>query len=243
MKPENIGLADWKLLKEKYQDNINCALQKLKENYPIQYLIGNVEFLNTIISVDERVLIPRYETELLVEKTMDKIKKLSIKNPKILELGCGSGCIAIALKKNITCEVTSIDISSDAIEVATLNALKNNVVINFKINDMLKENLENYDIIISNPPYVSKDEPVGKETKYEPQNAIFASNDGLYFYEEIIKKIKIVKNKPKLIAFEIGYQQSESIKKLAQKYLSTYNCYIELDLTGKDRYAFLIKDE
>jgi len=243
MKKEEIGFSDWEALKEKYKENIDFALEKLKENYPIQYLIGNVEFLNTVINVDERVLIPRYETELLVEKTIQKIKKLDMKNPKILELGCGSGCISIALKKNIACEITSIDISEDSIELAKENAIQNNVVINFKLNDMLKENLEQYDIIISNPPYVAEEENVGLETKYEPQNAIFAANNGLYFYEEILKRIKETKSKPKLIAFEIGYQQKYPLEEFQKKYLSTYSIYIEKDLTLKDRYAFLIKNE
>ncbi len=243
MKPESITNTDWKLLQEKYKENIKQALEKIQNNYPIQYLIGNVEFLNTIINVDERVLIPRYETEFLVEKTLKKIQKLQLQNPKILELGTGSGCISIAIGKNRNAHITAIDISKDAIELAKENASQNNVLVDFQNKDMLEISYENYDVLISNPPYVSKSESVGKETKFEPQNAIFAGNDGLYFYEEILKKLSSTDKKPKLIAFEIGYQQGYKIKEFTEKYLSTYSCTIEKDLANKDRYAFLTKNE
>lgn len=241
MKPKNITELDWNLLKKKYPNNLEKIMDKLKENYPIQYLIGDVEFYNSIIKVDERVLIPRPETEFLVEKTINRIKKLNIKKPSILELGTGSGCIAIAFKKNLDCEVTGIDISLDALTLAKENALLNQVELEFHQKDMLEESYEHYDILISNPPYVSKEEHVGLETKYEPQNAIFAKNNGLYFYEEIIKKLSITKNSPKLVAFEIGYQQGKHIKEYKDKYLSTYHFELEKDLAGKDRYVFLTK--
>ena len=118
MKPDFITEVDWKLLQEKYKENIEEIVKKLESHYPVQYLIGNVEFLNTVIEVDERVLIPRFETELLVAKTIEKIKKMSLQKPKILDLGTGSGCIAIALKKNINADVTGVDISDKALEVA-----------------------------------------------------------------------------------------------------------------------------
>lgn len=239
MKPDFITDTDWKILKEKYPQNINEIIKKLESHYPVQYLIGNVEFLNTIINVDERVLIPRFETELLVEKTIKRIKALNIQNPKIIDLGTGSGCIAISLKKNLPCFVTAIDISEQAIELAKENALKNQVEIEYKIENMINTNLEGYDVIISNPPYVKETEPVGKETKYEPQNALFAKNNGLYFYEEILKNISKLSTMPKLVVFEIGMSEGEDIKNLALKYLSTKKILIEKDLTNRDRYIFI----
>ena len=239
MKPEYITNTDWQLLKEKYRDNIEEVLDKLEEHYPVQYLIGNVEFLNTIIHVDERVLIPRFETELLVEKTIQKLKKMKLENPNILELGTGSGCISIALKKNIDCKVSAVDISEDAIQVARENATINKVSIDFKVQDMLNINYEGYDLIISNPPYVSETEPVGKETQYEPQNALFAKEKGLFFYQEIIKKISELSTKPKLIAFEIGMTQGNELLEFSKKHLSTMTSSIEKDLTGRDRYLFI----
>ena len=239
MKPDFITDTDWKILKEKYPQNINEIIKKLESHYPVQYLIGNVEFLNTIINVDERVLIPRFETELLVEKTIKRIKALNIQNPRIIDLGTGSGCIAISLKKNLPCFVTAIDISEQAIELAKENALKNQVEIEYKIETMINTNLEGYDVIISNPPYVKETEPVGEETKYEPQNALFAKNNGLYFYEEILKNISKLSTMPKLVAFEIGMSEGEDIKSLALKYLSTKKILIEKDLTNRDRYIFI----
>ena len=239
MKPDFITDTDWKILKEKYPQNINEIIKKLESYYPVQYLIGNVEFLNTIINVDERVLIPRFETELLVEKTIKRIKALNIQNPRIIDLGTGSGCIAIALKKNLPCFVTAIDISEQAIELAKENALKNQVEIEYKIENMINTNLEGYDVIISNPPYVKETESVGEETKYEPQNALFAKNNGLYFYEEILKNISKLSTMPKLVAFEIGMSEGEDIKNLALKYLSTKKILIEKDLTNRDRYIFI----
>ena len=213
MKPEFITEVDWKCLKEKYNDLKNI-IEKLNHHYPVQYLIGNVDFYNCDIKVDERALIPRYETEFLVEKTIEKIKELKINNPKILDIGTGSGCISIALKKNIECEIVAIDISKDAISLAKENALRNNVSIKFGIKDMRKMNYENYDVIISNPPYVSEDEKVGLETKYEPPIALYAKKNGLYYYEEIIRKISKMKTKPKLICFEIGSSQKDQIKEI-----------------------------
>ena len=239
MKPEYITNTDWQLLKEKYRDNIEEVLDKLEAHYPVQYLIGNVEFLNTIIHVDERVLIPRFETELLVEKTIQKLKKMKLENPNILELGTGSGCISIALKKNIDCKVSAVDISEDAIQVARENATLNKVSIDFKVQDMLNINYEGYDLIISNPPYVSETEPIGKETQYEPQNALFAKEKGLFFYQEIIKKISKLSTKPKLIAFEIGMTQGNELLEFSKKHLSTMTSSIEKDLTGRDRYLFI----
>ena len=239
MKPEYITNTDWKLLKEKYRDNLEEVLDKLEAHYPVQYLIGNVQFLNTIIHVDERVLIPRFETELLVEKTIQKLKKMKLENPNILELGTGSGCISIALKKNIDCKVSAVDISEDAIQVARENAKQNKVSIDFKVQDMLNTNYEGYDLIISNPPYVSETEPVGKETQYEPQNALFAKEKGLFFYQEIIKKISELSTKPKLIAFEIGMTQGNELLEFSKKHLSTMTSSIEKDLTGRDRYLFI----
>ena len=239
MKPENITDIDWNLLKQKYPNQEQELVEKLATHYPVQYLIGNVEFLNTTINVDERALIPRFETELFVEKVIEKIKIMNLDNPSILDLGTGSGCISIALKKNITCEVTGVDISLNAITLAKENAKQNNVSIIFKQENMLTTSYEGFDIIVSNPPYVSEIERVGPETKYEPQNALFAPNQGLYFYEKIIEKISKLTKKPKLVAFEIGMTQKEAIKNLAQKYLSNCNIYGEKDLTNRDRYIFI----
>lgn len=239
MKREEISQIDLKLLQEKYKDNFEFVEQKLKENYPVQYLIGNVDFLNTNILVDERVLIPRFETELLVAKTIDRINDNHIQNPNILDLGCGSGCISIALKKNLLCEVIGVDISEKSLELARENAKRNEVELQFIKNDMTTMSYEGADVIISNPPYVKKEEEVGESIKYEPQEAIYASEEGLYYYQRIIQNISKLEKKPKLIAFEIGMTQGSAIKEIAQKYLTDYKIEIEKDLTERERYVFL----
>lgn len=235
---------DLELLKEKYPNNIEDVLKKIKkQHYPVQYLIGNVDFFDCNIKVNDSVLIPRFETELLVEKALKRIKNLRLSKPNIIDLGCGSGCIGIALKKNLNCNMTALDISEKALNLAKENAIINQAKINFIHQDMVNVNLENYDIIISNPPYVKKNERVGIETKYEPQNAIFAQNEGLYFYEQIIKNIFKLQKKPKLIAFEIGKDQALSIKKLQETYLKKYTFAVEKDYQNRDRFVFLEKNE
>ena len=137
-KPEFLSFKDWELLKEKYPKTIEEILVKIKSGYPVQYLIGNVYFYNSIINVSENVLIPRPETEYLVEKTIDYAKQKFNHKINIIDLGTGSGCIAIALKKELDSEVSAIDISKDALDLAKLNALENNVDINFYESDITK---------------------------------------------------------------------------------------------------------
>ena len=220
-------------------DKLDEGMELLNKGISPQYIVGNVDFYGNIINVDSRVLIPRFETELLVEKTIYYINNLFSKKVSILDIGTGSGCIAITLKKEIDCNVVASDISLDAIDVARENARNNNVDILF-VNSDIFSNIENkFDVIISNPPYVKETESVGEETKYEPQNALFAKNNGLYFYEEILKNISKLSTMPKLVAFEIGMNEGEDIKSLALKYLSTKKIFIEKDLTNRDRYIFI----
>ena len=241
MKPKNITKTDWEILNKIYPTKQKWLLKKLQKNYPVQYLIGYVDFYNTKINVNKNCLIPRFETEFLVEETIKKIKKLNLLNPKILELGTGSGCISIALKKNINCEITALDISKKALSLAKKNAMENHTKINFVRANMTKFSYSNYDVIISNPPYVKKGSSVGKEIKYEPQKAIFAPQNGLYYYDKILKKLHQTLNKPTLIAFEIGYDEKEEIEKLSSTYLPNYQFTVQKDLSGKNRYIFLTK--
>lgn len=241
MKPDFITTIDWQLLQKKYPDNMEEIIHKLNEHYPVQYLIGNVDFCDVHILVNESVLIPRFETELLVDKLTKRISKLSLSHPKIIDLGTGSGCIAIALGSYLDSSITGIDISNEAIKIAKQNAKINHVSVEFSTADMLTYPLEGYDVIVSNPPYVRTDEEVDLSTKYEPQNAIFAKSNGLYFYQELLQRISKLTNPPILIAFEIGMEQGEMIKKYTELYLKDYQCTIEKDDTGRIRYAFISK--
>ena len=237
-KPEYISVPDWELLLKKY--SMEYIEQKLNENYPVQYLIGNVDFYDNIINVNENVLIPRYETELLVENTIKILKEKNINNPKILDIGTGSGCIAISLAKNLPSEVTAIDISKKAIDVAKSNAELNNVDINFIEKDILNEEIiGNYDLIISNPPYIKEGDTVDPQTKYEPQKALFAEHEGLIFYEEIIKKSVGHLNKNGILAFEIGMEQGDAVKEIVDKYYPNSEFILKQDFINRDRMVFI----
>lgn len=242
MKLENISLPDLELLKNKYKNNFDEIIKKIESGYPVQYLIGNVEFYNSIIKVNENVLIPRFETEVLVDKTINYAKKIFNKKIKIIDLGTGSGCIAIALAKELDANVDALDISESALEVARDNAKNNNVEINF-INQNMEDSLDNnYDIIISNPPYIPNDGFVEKIVKEnEPNIALFAPNKGLYFYEEILKKHLNNLNKPGLIAFEIGDNQEEDLKIILNNY-NNIRYSFENDLQGLTRYLFIFNE-
>ncbi len=216
--------------------------EKLKNNYPIQYLLGSVNFYGYELKVDERVLIPRYETEYLVDDTIKLIKQY-IKEPKIIDLCTGSGCIAISLAKELNTSVDALDISLDAINLAKENAVNNNAVINF-INEDIKSFNTNkkYNVIISNPPYVRLDEKVDLETKYEPQIALFANDNGLEFYKIILDKSKDLLENKNIIAFEIGDKQGNSIKEYASNIYPNANIIIKKDLNNLERYVYIINE-
>lgn len=242
----NITSLDYKLLEEKYKnaDDLNEVVRKIEEdNYPVQYAIGNVEFVNVHINVDKRVLIPRFATELLVSKTFDYIYKLGLENAKILDVCTGSGAIAISLKKRFpNATVYAFDISRDALEVAALNAKLNDVNVNFFEDDVLsdKNNLIEADILISNPPYVREDEYVSANTKYEPQGALFPGRDDIIFYKTILSKSK--RWNYKIIAFEIGSLQGERVGKIAKKYYPNAQVSVQKDFEGFDRFIFIINE-
>lgn len=224
---------------EKYGNPTKENIDRLNNGEPVQYIVGNVSFYGNIIDVDKRVLIPRFETEELVENTVKYIKKYNYKS--IVDIGTGSGCIAITLKKFFPeILVDAVDISKDALEVAKKNADKNNVNINFYEGNLLEPLSKKYDVIISNPPYIAYDEEIMDIVKNnEPHIALYASNNGLYYYEEILKNVYKYINNNGLIAFEIGYNQGEEIKKLASKYLNKHDFEIKKDMTGKDRMVFI----
>ena len=191
-KERYISNTDYELLKKIYPNNMDEIIKKINNDYPIQYLIGDVDFYGYTIKVDERALIPRFETEGLVDNLIKLIKtQTNYPTLKILEIGTGSGCIAITLSKELATTVDALDISKDAIDLASSNAILNNANVNFALGDIKNCTIsKKYNILVSNPPYVKYDEPVDPATKYEPQNALFALNNGLEFYEIILKRSK-----------------------------------------------------
>ena len=233
-----IGNAELAALKKYYHKDLKEAEKLLKKNYPIQYLIGFVEFYNCQIKVNENVLIPRYETEYLVEKAINLLKNKNIK--KGIDLCTGSGAIAIALAKNLNIDMDACDISVKALEVAKENALDNQVTINFFKKDILKEKIDRkYDFIISNPPYVKEEEYTSAETKYEPSIALYAKDNGLEFYKKILSLSKEILNPNGIIILEIGDTLNEEIKKIALNIYPKAIITTEKDYNNFNRFMFI----
>ncbi len=232
-------MNDLEYLKKYYKGDINVAIKRLKNNEPVQYIVGNVDFYGNIINVDKRVLIPRFETEGLVEIALKYLSNSSI---DVVDVGTGSGCIAITLKKKLpNINMDAVDISSDALALANENAKLNNVDINFIQGNILEPLTKKYDCIISNPPYISYDEKIMDIVKNnEPNIALYADDNGLYFYKEILKNCKNYLKKQYYIFFEIGYNQGKQIKNIALKYLNKpFKIEIKKDLQGFDRYIII----
>ena len=233
---------DLDLLKKLYPNNYDKQLDKLNNNYPIQYLIGYVDFYGYKINVNENVLIPRFETEYLVDDTLKLISKY-INHPKIIDIGTGSGCIAISLAKELNISVTALDVSNNAIKVAKENALENNANISFICEDIKTFIPTNkYNVLISNPPYVKDKANVDKETKYEPQNAIFANDNGLEYYKIILSKSTDMLEDRNIIAFEIGDDQASDIIEIVKIYYPKANIITKNDLNNLNRYIYVINE-
>ena len=222
--------------KNKFVEN----LKRLEAGEPVQYIVGNVDFYGLNFKVDKRVLIPRFETEELVEKTLKLIDSDSL---DILDIGTGSGCIAITLKSMLPASnVDACDISLDALEVAKENALNNHQTINFIHSDLFSNIDKKYDLIISNPPYIAYDEEIDEVVKNnEPHLALYADNDGMAKYIEIFKNAKNYLKDKFIMAFEIGYMQGAKLKEEASIHFSDTDIKVEKDMQGKDRFLFIIK--
>ena len=227
-----------KELEEIYKEKV--AQVQIKK--PIQYVIGNVNFYGNIFKVNKNVLIPRFETEELVENTLYYINNYF--NPvglDIIDLGTGSGCIGITLKKKLPkTNVTLVDISDSALEVAKENAESLEADVTIIKNNML-DGLENkYNIIISNPPYIKTDEEIQDIVKdNEPHLALYGGVDGLDYYKQILESAKDKVKDYYLIAFEIGDTLRLDVEKLAKINFPEAKIVSKKDLQGRDRMIFI----
>ena len=209
-------------IKEEDKDKIREMLVlRAKKRKPLQYILGEWEFYGLPFKVSEGVLIPRADTEILVEQCIQLMRE--VEEPNILDIGSGSGAISIAIANELkSSSVTGIDINEKAIELAnenkTLNKIKN---INF-VKSNLFEKIDKdfkYDLIVSNPPYISKEEYeilMPEVKNYEPQNALTDLGDGLYFYREISKLAGEYLKDTGYLAYEIGYNQAKDVTKILQ---------------------------
>lgn len=234
-----IIVNDQKVLEPHQEKAYLDAIQKMKQRIPIEHITHQKEFMKLNFFVDEHVLIPRQDTEILVEEVISLAHKIHAK--KILDLCTGSGAIAVSLAKYIeNSEVTALDISQKALEIAKFNAKINEVEnqIAFVKSDLFEQlPKEKYDIIVSNPPYIRKDviKTLDSEVQKEPKIALDGGTDGLDFYKKIIKDgYEFMKYKGYL-CLEIGYDQKDDVMELIHKEGKYINTYSKKDLYDNDR--------
>lgn len=219
------------IIKEKAEKRANTKL-------PIQYIIGEAYFMGEMFKVTPDVLIPRDETELLVRKAIEFINQENLK--EVLDIGTGSGCIACTIAHKTDATVLGVDISSDALRVALDNVTKlgiNNRAV-FRKSDLFSKvrEEEKFDMIISNPPYIPLGTILSDEVNYEPRIALFADENGLRFYREIVEQApEFLKPNGKLL-FELGIDESDAVKSFMEKDFK--NIVIEKDMAGIDRVIY-----
>ena len=209
-------------IKEEDKNKIREMLMlRAKNRKPLQYILGEWEFYGLPFKVRENVLIPRPDTEILVEQCIQLMRE--IEEPNILDIGSGSGAMSIAIANELkSSSVTGVDINEDAIKLANENKVLNKVEnVNFMKSDLFEKLDEDfkYDLIVSNPPYITKDEyeTLMPEVKnFEPKNALTDLGDGLYFYREISKKAEAYLKDTGYLAFEIGYKQAKDVSKILE---------------------------
>ena len=212
-------------------DKFMKVLNKRIAGIPYAYIVGHKEFMKLDFEVNKNVLIPREDTEILVQEVLKMNRK------RVLDMCTGSGCIAISVAKYLDgAIVDAVDISERALTIAKVNAKKNDVVVNFIKSNLFDEIDEKYDVIVSNPPYIKTEEldSLQIEVKNEPVKALDGGKTGLFFYKKIIKEAPNYLKRDGVLIFEIGYDQAKDVKKLMEKN-GFKNIEIIKDLSEKDR--------
>lgn len=202
--------------------------ERVETNRPLQQIVGKAYFAGNIYYVNNSTLIPRPETEFLVDRCRTEF--LKEKPIKILDIGTGTGCIAIELAKYYkNADVIAVDVCQQALDMARENAERHNVLkqINFVLSDVFQEVQGKFDIIVSNPPYIPLSMPVQQDVyDFEPHSALFAEDNGLYFYKKIIFEAKTYLNKNALLSFEVGFNQGEKVAEIFDQ-----NGYVNMSFT------------
>lgn len=227
-----------------YQRFHDAIAEHIKKNRPVQYIIGSVFFLGHKINVNEKVLIPRHETEELANQVLLLYDEHFLSRPvRLADIGTGSGCIAIAIKKEAPAiEVYATDISHDALETAKENADRLAADITFLEGDLLSplEGMK-FDIIVANPPYIPENEAIEKIVfDNEPHLALFGGSDGLLYYRRILETAKYYLNNKYLIAFEHAYDTAASIRDMAVANFPGSTVKTVKDMQGCDRMTFIL---
>lgn len=224
-------------------------IKKILENNPIEYITNKKEFMNLELYVNQDVLIPRQDTEILVEEVINILQNIKAENIQILDMCTGSGAIAIALAKNVEkCIVDAVDISSGALEVVKKNIVKNKVEgrVNIINSDLFsKISNKKYDLIVSNPPYIESNviEKLDKQVQKEPILALDGGDDGLDFYKKIINEAPSYLESDGYLCFEIGYNQKNAVQNLLSNSGKYQEIYCKKDLCGNDRVIIAKKSE
>lgn len=224
-------------------ETFRSLLKRRSQGEPLQYIHGKVDFYHCTFSVNPSVLIPRQETEILVDKFVKLLEKKDLKDKILWDICCGSGCIGISLKKRFP-ELTVIlsDISVQALELAQQNAKLNHVNVQFVQGDLLTPFVnKKAHFVICNPPYISEDayQMLDREVHdYEPMKALVGGKTGLEFYERLSRDLPIYLNTPSLVAFEIGFDQENQVKSLFNQPYWKHS-WIEKDYAGHSRFFFL----
>lgn len=220
-------------------DIVKCMeiAEARKEHIPLQYLLGKQEFMGLEFAVTSHVLIPRQDTELLVEAVLKMLKP----GMKVLDMCTGSGCIAISIAKlSKEVEVTAVDVSKEALAVARKNGEENQVAVRWIESDLFEQVADTYDVIISNPPYIKSEviETLMPEVRdHEPRLALDGTADGLYFYRKIAKEAGTHLAKGGRLCLEIGYDQGEEVAELLREN-GFQDVTIAKDLCGLDRNVY-----
>lgn len=231
---------------EELLEKFQAGMKRYLDGEPIQYIKGKETFFSRDFIVNENVLIPRYETEELVENILYKIDDYfeNYQTVELCDVGTGSGAIAISLAlEEPKLHVTATDISHEALEVAKLNAQKLEAKVDFYQGDMLQPLIDRnikVDIFVSNPPYIPNNQDIESVVKdNEPHVALFGGQDGLYFYRKIFSQVKNVIKERALLAFEMGFDQRELMEEALSKYFPGIPFEIIKDINGKDRMLFI----
>lgn len=233
------------LSKEKEELYFSLIDKHIEKNMPLSHLAGFEYFYDRKFKVTKDVLSPRMETEELIYKVIEYIKSINKNNIKILDLCTGSGIIGITLRKELeskSLEVVASDISEEALKVAKENAIMNEADVKFIQSDIFENINEKFDIIVSNPPYIAYNDKITMEDNvlnYDPHLALFAEEDGMYFYREIVENAKEYLEEDGIVFFEIGYDQREKILKLANE--NGFKAEVYKDINGRDRMAILVR--
>lgn len=229
-----------KKVKKEEVEVINSLLKRRMNNEPLDYILGKRDFYNVKLDIDPSVLIPRNETEQLVDLIEKRLT--NVEDKVLVDLCCGSGCIGVSLKKKIpSITVIGVDISDKALDVAKKNAKKNNVDVSFILGDFLTPlNGMKVDFVVCNPPYISKEEylSLSPDVKnFEPKIALLADRDGLEYYLRLNEGLNSILNKGAEVFLEIGYKQGKRIKEIFsnEKYKDVE---IVKDYYGNDRFCF-----